>query len=393
MEKIKGQKASKKSAKKGKALSRSFYTKVYYVLGITLIFFALLGVLQTRSIESAFDEKLAEAREEARPGIVELLTITTKSCGDCYDINPVVSVIESTGVNVTSKRTIDQSSAEAQSLVQKYGIEKLPTVIVTGEIDKTRALALKFNDIGEEIQDAYVFTKLEPPFVQTSTGKVRGRVTLIQLTKECENCAGLGSFIDQLTTAGLKIEKQRQVDVDSEEGIALVAMYEIEKVPTLILDKEAEVYANIQQSWIQIGSVENNGAHVLRELTPPYFSIPEDRVIGLVTITFLTDKTCTECYDPARFHTPILQRMGLNYVIEEVLDIADAEGASLVELYNIEKVPTFVLTGDVDAYPVLVNALKPVGSVETDGAYVFRKVELSRPYKDLEANEIVTGTT
>ncbi len=44
----------------------------------------------------------------------------------------------------------------------------------------------------------------------------------------------------------------------------------------------------------------------------------------------------------------------------------------------------------MEAYPNLVEAWKQVGTVETDGTYVFRLVEFARqPYKDLITDSVV----
>ncbi len=374
-----------------KTLSRSFYNKVYVVLGIALIIFALYNTFQISSFSALFEQKLIESKEAARPAAIELVVITTNTCKDCYDIDAVVDVVESTGVNITKKKEIDFSSKEAESLIDKYGIKKAPTVIVTGELDRARSLKLKFNDMGEEKQDAYIFTKLEPPFIETSTGKIRGRVLLTHLKKnDCEDCSDLTLLISQLSESGIKFEKKKNIDIDTEEGKTLISKYKIKQVPTIIMNKEAEVYPNIIQSWNQLGSIENDGSFIMRELTPPYYSIEEEMVKGLISITFLADKSCSDCYDAAEFHKPVLQRMSVLLEEEKSLDISDAEGKALVEKYSIGKVPTIILEGDVEEYSVLVNAWKDVGTVETDGAYVFRKVEVAgQAYKDLSTNKVV----
>lgn len=377
--------------KKRIVLSKSFYTKVYVVLGIALVLFGLHNNLQIYAFRTIFEQKLVEVKEAARPAEIELIVITTNNCEDCYNINAVVDVVESTGVNITKKEEIDFSSEEARSIIDKYGIEKVPTVIVTGEISKSRSLTSKLKDIGEEKQSAYIFTKLEPPFIETSSGKVRGKVSLVHLKKsDCSNCFNLTAFVDQLEKAGVKFAKKIVLDVDSSEGSNIINKYNIKKIPSLVMDKEAEVYTNIIQIWNQLGSIEKDGSFVIREINPPYYNVEEKSVKGFVSMIVLVDKSCKDCYDPDRFHKPILQRMGVVFKDENRIDISSQAGKELLDKYNIEKIPTIVLKGDVEEYPVLVRAWVDVGTVESDKTYVFRKVEVARQkYMDLTKKEVV----
>ena len=374
-----------------KSLSKNFYTKIYVALAVALVIFALNNLLQISSAASVLDQKLAEATEAKKPAEVQLITISTPLCLDCYDIKSVVGVVESTGVNITSRRDVAFSSVEARSLIKKYEIEKVPTLIITGELSKSTLLASKLNKLVEEIDKAYIFTEIEPPFVETSSGDIRGSVSLTHLKKDsCEECFDLTPIIKQLGQAGLKFKEQKEIDADSVEGKKLLGQYDIKILPGIILDKEAEVYPNIMQVWAQLGSTESDGSLVMRKVSPPYFSVEEGMVKGLITMTVLTDNSCIDCYDPNVFHKPILQRIGVVFKEEREIDISDAEGKSLIEMYNIEKAPTILLEGDVEEYPGLVSAWAPVGSVESDGMYVFRRVEVAQePYRNLSNNEVV----
>jgi len=373
------------------AFSKLPYKQIYIVLGIALILFSLYSIYQVFSFGTLLEEKLAEAREAARPAEIQLVVITTSSCKDCYGIGSVVDTIEATKVNITDKKELDFSSEEAKLLIDKYGIEKVPTVIVTGEISKSKSLNSKLKQIGKESQEALIFTNLEPPFIDTATGEVKGRVVLTYLKKEdCEKCFDLTPLINQLTGLGLKFKEQKSITIDSEEGKDLLDKYSIKKVPAIIMDSEAGAYTAVVDGWARLGSIENDGHFVMREISPPYYSVEDGKIRGLVSMTVVVDKACDECYDPNEFHKPILQRMGVAFGEEKEIDVSSVEGQSLINKYSIEKVPTIVLKGDVEEYPVLVNAWKGVGTKEADGTYVFRKVEIARQtYVNLSNNEII----
>tara|TARA_Y100000310_G_scaffold15911_1_gene15956 strand:- start:470 stop:1702 length:1233 start_codon:yes stop_codon:yes gene_type:complete len=383
-------KAHKSHHRKRRVPNRAFYNRMYMTLGAVLILLMLYNLSQTLFINTTLDQNIAKVKEAERPAEISLTVISTSSCGECYDINAAVEVIESTGVSVTSKE-IDFSSEEAKALIAEHTIEKVPTIIVTGEIDKSSSLKRTLGEIGKESGEAYVFTSLEPPFIETKTGVVRGKISLVHLKKEgCDDCIDLIPLIDQLSASGLILKESEEVDVDSTKGKELVKKYSVEKVPTLIMDKEAEVYPNIVQSWSQLGSVEGDGSFVMREVNSPYYSIEEKTVKGLISMIILSDGTCEECYDGGDFHRPVLQRMGITFKEESELDVSSTEGKDLVDKYSIELVPTIVITGDIEEYPVLVNAWVEVGTEEADGSYVFRKVEIAnQPYKNLTAGKVV----
>ncbi|MDP7140963.1 MAG: hypothetical protein QF362_00615 [Candidatus Woesearchaeota archaeon] len=380
--------------KKRRVPNRSFYNRMYITLGVVLILFMLYNLSQTLSINITLDQKIANVKEAAKPAEISLTVISTSSCKDCYDINSAVEVIESIGVSVTSKE-IDFSSEEAKALIAEHTIEKVPTVIVTGEIDKSSSLKRTLGEIGKESGDAYVFTSLEPPFIETKTGMVRGKISLVHLKKEsCDDCIDLAPLISQLSASGLILEESEEIDVDSTKGKELVKKYSVEKIPTIIMDKEAEVYPNIVQSWSQLGSVEGDGSYVMREVSSPYYSIEEEAIKGLISMIILSDETCEECYDGGEFHSPVLQRMGITFKEEDELDVSSEEGKELVEKYSINLVPTIIITGDIEEYPVLVSAWVEVGTEESDGNYVFRKVEIAnQPYKNLTDGKVVGSRT
>lgn len=371
---------------KKKVFSNSFYTKVYLVLGIALIFFTLYSMSQTYSFEKVYEQKLIEAKEDAKPAKIQLIVLENTKCPDCFDITPIIDVVKKANVNITKEEELDLSSEKAKGLIDKYGIEKIPAVLLFGEIDK-----LNIRDI-EKKDDALLFANLVPPYTDAKTGKVRGKVSLIRLeNNRCEDCYDLAPLISQLLKSGLILGEYETIDFNTAEGKELVSKYAIKKVPTIIMDKEAEVYSLIVESWDKTGTIETDGSYIMREVSLPYYDIEEKRTVGLVSMIVLTDKTCTECYDPNKFHKPVLQKMGVVLWEEKKVDISDAEGVSLIDKYDIEKVPTIILKGDMDEYIALTNAWEPVGTVETDGTYVFRKVEVSRqPYRDLTTGKIVS---
>ena len=376
---------------KPKGMSKQSYNHLFTVLGVVVILFALYNVFQINSFNSLFDGKLADAEEAAKPAVIEFTVIDT-DCDDCYDIDVVVELIESTEVEVKDKKVLESTSAEAKELIGKYSIEKLPTVIITGEFEKSRSLASSLNDVGEVKDGAYILTQLVPPYVDALSGGVKGKVSLIQLKKEdCDDCSDTDVFVDQLRSTGVIFEDVLTVGTSSDKGKSLIEKYDIKKVPTIIMDGEAEAYPNIAQGWSTIGTVELDGSFVMREANPPYIDLETGELSGLVDMTVLKDETCGPCYDAGKFHKPILLRLGVVLGDEKTVDISSAEGRLLVEKYKILQLPAIILEGDVAEYASLTGAWASVGTVEDDGAYVFRKADIAgEPYKDLVKGNVVS---
>ena len=116
--------------------------------------------------------------------------------------------------------------------------------------------------------------------------------------------------------------------------------------------------------------------------------ITEKKVKGLVTLTLLDDKSCIECYNVS-LHKLVLDRFNMYIEDERMVDITDSEGKYLINKYSITQVPTIILSGEVSEYTALTNIWDQVGTVEEDGSYVFRKLEVMGTYKDLTADKVV----
>lgn len=358
-------------------------------MGITLVLVSMFNLYTTSSLQKAADSAIAKAKEESRPAKIEIISLLTPSCSDCFDVAPLVKEIEATGVNVTQKKELMLS--DAQELIKQYQIKKAPTVIVMGEIEKSRALKNMLSEKGEESVSGYIITKIAPPYVDTESNKIRGKVNITLIKKQdCKECFDITPYIAQLKSAGLAIDKEKNVNEQSTDGSKLIAKYNIKKLPTLVLTSEAQAYPDITAIWPQIGLIDKDGSYIMTQVSAPYYDLESARTFGLLNMTTLKDKSCTTCYDTETFHKPILARMGVKFEKELTLDSTDKEGQELIKKYNIKKIPTILLWGDVKAYPILEQAWKDVGTKEEDSTYVFRQVEVARqPYKDLTKNAVV----
>jgi hypothetical protein len=167
---------------------------------------------------------------------------------------------------------------------------------------------------------------------------------------------------------------------------------DIEKLPALLLSDDIEAYPDIAQSMDQAGLKKQD--YYIIESQAPYVEAESGKIRGTVDLILLDDSSCSEC-DDVEIHKSILARLGLAIGEEETIDTSSEQGKQLISQYNLESVPTIILTGDLEVYENLDNVWPQVGTVEDDGAYVFREITAmgqSIVYRDVDTGEI-KGTT
>jgi thiol-disulfide isomerase/thioredoxin len=141
---------------------------VILVSATVTIFFSL----KTNSLTN---QKMAAAAEAKRPANLEATVITDSKCPDCFDINKVIGQLEKLNVKITNKNFIERTSDEGKTLIEKYQIKKIPTFILTGEINKGDELKNALAKVGVAQNDAFVYELSGGPYVTTAIGEIKGR--------------------------------------------------------------------------------------------------------------------------------------------------------------------------------------------------------------------------
>ncbi len=362
---------------------------VVHALLVALIIVSLFNFWLSSSVTAAIVEKTAEL-ETAKPVVpqIQITVLSASSCADCFDISSALNTAKNSKTNVTEEKKIEFDSAEGKALIAKYGVKKIPTVIVTGEIDNATKLA----SFGAKANGAIVFDKQTPVYIDAQTGAAKGRVTAMLVTdKACSDCTDYAPVVEQLKGAGVKISDVESVDFADEEGKAIVKQYNLSRVPSIVLSSDLNEYAKVTEGWSNVGTIESDGSFVLRQTTPPFRDVAKDAILGRVSVVYLSDESCSQCYN-ASLHRPILLNFGLKLVDEKNVSISSQEGKDLVKKYNISAVPTILVSPDAKEYSGFMGVWAQVGSNETDGWLVFREIKTAlqgRVYKDLSTGEIV----
>jgi len=361
-------------------------TNINTYLIIALVIVVAVGLYFTLSVPVV-------KKEVAKPVPPKEIAVTVlQGCDDCFNISVAVDFLkQQKNLNIT--KTDELSLQDAKAEAEKYNISKLPAIIITGD---TANLSIpNFN----AQEGALVFDQSPPPYYDVETKSVKGKVELTLLEdKSCTDCFDLNVVIDQLKQAGIKITKEKKVDFNSDEGKGLISKYKIEKVPTILFNKDALIYDVVSQVWSQVGSEESDGTLVLRLVSPPYVNVSTGKTEGLVEMTMLVDESCTECYNASMLKDLFRQSFNMAFKKDEMIDISSTKGKFLVKKYSIELVPTLILSKDATAYPNLAPAWNQVGTEEKDGTFVFRNVPMLKDvfeqqggfaYKNLTSGEIL----
>ncbi len=361
-------------------LKNNNYEPLVHVFVISLVILFIINFLFMFSLTSTLNNKYDEAVEAARPALIQL-TIIDNKCKDCIPLNPVISLIKSSNVNITSEKTL--SLTEASSLITKYNIDKLPAVIVTGELNKTSLSMLTAYD------NALVFRNNFVPYFDINKNKVVGLVSAKVISLDsCTKCFDPNLLIKELKNS-VAITEVTKLNQESAKDI--ISLYNITMIPTLILSGDVSSYSEIVKAWENIGDVVNDN-FILRKISPPYKNISSDKIIGLVSVTYLKDSSCLTCYDVTQ-HQQILNRFGVAINDEKTFDISSQEGKDLISKYSITKVPTIIISNDVSVYTSFMNNIfTKVTTKQSDDNYLFTSVELLGSYKDLNTNKVVTPT-
>ncbi len=358
-------------------------------LAIILLVILLVNLYLTFTLNQDLKKNAELLKEKTKPANIQLLVIKNSKCSDCFDIDSVINYIKTQKVNVTSEKTLEFDSAEGKQLISDYKIEKIPTVIVTGETGKFAIQGL------EKKGNALVLKTVNPPYTNATNGKIFGRVTLYRIyDPTCGKCNDMSFLINQFKLLDIDITEQKNITSSSNEGKNLISKYKLSFVPVIILSKDAGAYDIIKKAWSQIGKVESDGSYVLSLVYPPFINLTTNELKGVVNVIYLTDKECTECYN-VNLHRSILispSSFGMKLDKEETIDISDTKGTELLLKYNITQVPTIILSGGVNDYPSSIG-LKQFFSMEKDGSYIFRKLSVVGTYKDLATNTVVKPQT
>lgn len=215
-------------------------------------------------------------------------------------------------------------------------------------------------------------------------------IEITKITADCKECSDISGIIATIKKQFKVTETEKELDSKSSEAKKLIEKYNITKLPTIIVTGESEK-AGLSKKWNGIGTIEKDGALVMRNAFAPYIELPSGTVRGKPDIILLNDTSCGACYDVAMHKNILKGNFAMYFSSESVVDTGSSEGKALVSKYNITKVPTVLVSPEAKYYGQFDAVWAQVGSVEADGWFVFRNMEAIQGavYRDLILNKVV----
>ncbi len=359
---------------------------------IALLIIVLFNSLQLTALASLANEKTAIAKENSRPGKIQLIELIVP-CSDCIGIDSLLVDLKKQNLEVVSEKRLASNLPEAQNLIKEFGLTRLPALIVFGETTKQNQVKSFFEKNGFKLNDLNqaVFETKKVPYFDLKNNSVRGRVSVVSLTaKDCSNCSSFATLLPLLRNRGIVFDEEKFLEFNSSEGKDFVQKHGLQKVPAIFLSENIQEYPEVFNALInQLGFKQGKG-YIFREpLSAPFVDALSGETKGLVKAIFLDDSSCNDCYD-VNMHKQIFDRFKLFLNEEETVEVSSEKGQQLISDYNISRIPTVLLSPEAKEYQELVNVWRAVGTIEENDWFVFREPSaLSGVYIDLNLNLIV----
>jgi hypothetical protein len=229
---------------------------------VLIIFLVSLGVSASLGfiLKNQVDELIVEKKEAERPANISLVVITTPDCSQCAQISQ--SLIDNLGkVNIAfvDQKELSFGTKDAQELIDRFEIGKVPALILDGEIKKNAQIAELLLSMGEERGESIVITGITPPYQIIDTKEIVGEFTLTYLTDEdCTECYDVDRHKNLLASFGMLPFEEGRIDKKDFRGRNLIWRYGITKTPTILLRGDLEPYTEFQEIWERVGRVDKN---------------------------------------------------------------------------------------------------------------------------------------
>jgi hypothetical protein len=203
----------------------------------------------------------------------------------------------------------------------------------------------------------------------------------------CPDCYDLGQYVVALNdTVNMEVERVSAQDFP----------FTPQRLPAMAFNKTLEEYPDLLLNWTAVGNITTvpDGRYagvwyILPSFSPPYYITANKSVAGRVTVTYLTMRSCGECYNTTLLRT-LIDSSRITVGTERTLDVETPAGGALAARYNITRVPAMVMDAQASYYPTLRPGWDVVGTVEQDGSFVLRNLQrLNVTYYDLQSRTIM----
>lgn len=330
------------------------------------------------------------AQPQKNIGLIVVNADACPSCNSAAGLADQVRQFLNATANITTggPKTVQSSSDEGKGLIAKYNITRLPALLITGNLSDASFLSQWSPDIGSVESDGVLVSRsLYPPYYDLAAGKVSGKVSGIAiLPSNCTECVDGSQYLASLEgpSFGVVFANKTILNASDSEAQAIIARYNVTKLPTVILDSEITAYPFYQEQILPVGTYEG-GHYVLRDVHPPYLELPSNSIRGLVDVAYLKNSSCTGCLNITEIGDSLAEMFRFSIKNTTEYEISSAGGTALARKYGITKIPTVLYSSELSAYPKARNWwTSQNNTIESDGWFVFRMVDqLNGTYQNI----------
>lgn len=319
------------------------------------------------------------------------LTLIVAPCEECnygeIAIEQTKTILSnSSNLSLGSVKTLAYPSTEANALIAKYNITELPVLIVTGNSSADASLVSiwKTNAGTQESDGSLVSRYLYPPFYDLEKGRPAGFVSAIIIEANCTICSNANNFTAPLESELFGVVFTNKTVLSETDPLAqnLIEKYSIEKLPAVLFNEDIFVYP-VGKQFLSFGTVED-GWFILRDVWPPYIELPSHKIRGQVEAIYISNSSCSDCFDVTELNRYIIESTGLKVNTETSYELNSTEASSLISKYNLTKIPALLYSPEAAVYPSFEEIWAYENNTVEDGWFVFRAYEfVDGPYQTI----------
>lgn len=207
----------------------------------------------------------------------------------------------------------------------------------------------------------------------------------------CSACTSPQPFLAALQKQGAAFSTIKQIDGATEAGQRYLAEQKIERFPAVVIQGETSRDDKLEQ-FLTKTSVPGEGKFIY-SVPAPYHEVTGDKLRGLFRTVYLTNPSCSSCYDVTR-NAEALKNLGVTVVENKTVTTESLEGQELIKQYKIRYLPTVILIGDLEVYPAWQKIWPEVGTKEPGGTYILRDgAKLMGTYYDWQLKRALAPET
>ena len=350
---------------------RGILDKILFLVLIILVVIFLRNYLTegeqeiTETPEEKIDLTDIQKEISAKGREIFAEAIHHKGCEQCFPTENAFGFLKEQGFNLTVDEGYYEDSEKYQKLVEELRITKLPAVLLRGDIDGLEKILIQFERKG----DYLVLEAPQPPYYYIPNKKIIGYVDVLYLKDPgCALCPKIGELlVDMQWKMGVGFSSKTAIYPNMTEFNELVEKYDITKVPTFIFTGDLLEYENIKKYWDRVGSIEPDGALLLRLVNPPYINPQTGEMEGLVDVIFLVGEDRENLAKAAEL---VRARYNVMYGKSMTISISSEEGKKLAEAYSLTG-PSVIFSKEAQLYPGLMAEINDTGlRIAEDGVVV-----------------------